>query len=402
MVKPVLSLSKTQLRPTTTKSAAANPLSVNWRGQRQWLAVLFSLCVVVTMFNTTSNDTDSVLSQHEIHEKIYPLPDGSKDYILQNGNNSSKSSFAGFSFYLMGDTPYRDWQETRLEWQIKQMKQYVKRHPERNLTFTVHVGDVQKVARTHCHESAYQTISNLLQQGPLPTLVVPGDNDYYDCPDRNATFQLFLNYFGSFEKQWHKKDYESLGLIRSETHPELFVFVKEGVLLIGLHLINAPESHEDINSWNARMTFNKEWVAEQVQHYFQKQEIRAVLLLGHALRSPRTRPFFLTVADYFVNITHRQDLPVVYLHGDGHNWDVDLKLSHQLHWKHFRDIQVDQGGLADPVIVDIAPQIKGKLQAFKDEDSKKGLQLILGKGLIRLDRQNGLYKHPKDVKGLLS
>jgi hypothetical protein len=142
------------------------------------------------------------------------------------------------------------------------------------------------------------------------------------------------------------------------------------------------------------MKVQKEWVARNVEHYFAKQEIRAVILLGHALRSPRTRPFFLTVADYFVNITHRADLPVVYLHGDGHDWDVDIKLSHQLHWRHFRDIQVDQGGIADPVIVEFAAQVDGKMKALKEEND---LQLVLGKGLIRLDRQGGLYDNPKDV-----
>ncbi|KAG7366348.1 hypothetical protein IV203_029018 [Nitzschia inconspicua] len=396
MVTPVLSLSS---KSQNHSKKTLTPFAFRCRQQHQLLAVIFSLCVIFLIFYHASNHVDMVLLQKEVHEKIYPLPDGSQDYNLLYSNSTKTSSFAGFSFYLMGDTPYRDWQETRLEWQVKQMKQYTKNHPERNLTFTVHVGDIQKVSLTHCAESAYQTTANLLRQGPLPTLVVPGDNDYYDCPDRNATFQLFMKYFGSFEKQWHKKDVEGLGLIRSESHPELFVFVKEGILLIGLHLINAPESHEDIRLWNARMIANKEWVAKNVQHYFRTQEIRGVILLGHALRSPRTRPFFLTVADYFVNITHRQDLPVVYLHGDGHNWDVDTKLSHQLHWKHFRDIQVDQGGLADPVIVEFAPQIKGKLKAFKDESSD--LQLVLGKGLIRLDRQNGLYKHPKNVKNLL-
>jgi hypothetical protein len=100
------------------------------------------------------------------------------------------------------------------------------------------------------------------------------------------------------------------------------------------------------------------------------------------------------VADYFVNITHRADLPVVYLHGDGHDWDVDIKLSHQLHWRHFRDIQVDQGGIADPVIVEFAAQVDGKMKALKEEND---LQLVLGKGLIRLDRQGGLYDNPKDV-----
>jgi len=293
---------------------------------------------------------------------------------------------------LMGDTPYRDWQETRLELQMAEMKTYVKQNPARNLTFSVHVGDIQKVQTTLCAESGYERASSLLQQGPLPTLVVPGDNDYYDCPDREESFRLFMKHFGSFEQHWHKNDYERLGIERSEENPELFVFYKGGILFIGIHLINAPVDKEAIDSWDARMKMNKEWVARNVELYFEKFEVRGVIILGHALRSPRTRPFFLSAANYFVNITHREKLPVVYLHGDGHKWDVDTKLSHQLHWKNYYDIQVDQGGLADPVIVDIAPQVKGKVKALK---ATNDMQLILAKGLIRIDRQRGLYKDPK-------
>jgi len=289
---------------------------------------------------------------------------------------------------------YRDWQETRLALQISEMKRYVKKHPDRNLSFTVHVGDIQKVAHTNCAESAYNNTAKLLQKGPLPTLVIPGDNDWYDCPDRTESFDLFLKYFGSFETRWHKKDYMALGVERSAENRELFVFYKEGILVIGLHLINAPIEHEDIESWDARMKMNKEWVAQNIESHFEKSEIRGVILLGHCLRSPRTRPFFLSVADYFVNITHRMDLPVLYLHGDGHKWDVDTKLSHQLHWKHFRDIQVDQGGVADPVIVDVASQKKGKLKGLKKTNE---LQLVLGKGLFRIDRQRGRYKDPKEM-----
>lgn len=227
---------------------------------------------------------------------------------------------------------------------------------------------------------------------PLPTLVVPGDNDWYCCPNRTQSFEYFLKYFDGFETKWHKKDYESLKIMRSEENRELFVFSKEGILFIGLHMINAPIEDEDIESWNARMKMNKEWVAHNVELYFRKSEIRGVIMLGHCLRSPRTRPFFLSVADYFGNITHREKLPVLYLHGDGHKWDVDTKFSHQLHWKHFRDIQVDQGGLADPIIVDVAPQKKGKLKGLKERND---LEYVFGKGLFRIDRQRGKYKNPK-------
>jgi len=87
-------------------------------------------------------------------------------------------------------------------------------------------------------------------------------------------------------------------------------------------------------------------------------------------------------------------LPVLYLHGDGHNWDIDTKLSHQLHWKHFRDVQVDQGGLADPIIVDVAPQKNGKLKGLKQRND---LEVAFGRGLFRIDRQGGLYENPKII-----
>ncbi|OEU22167.1 hypothetical protein FRACYDRAFT_232320 [Fragilariopsis cylindrus CCMP1102] len=349
---------------------------------------------ITTTTSTTSNARGTILTKISLESTvILPQPDGTKDYNLKKKEDATTTTFNAFSFYLMGDTPYRDWQESRLGIQMSEMKKYVKTHPERNLSFTVHVGDIQKIANTQCEESSYKNISTLLRKGPLPTIVVPGDNDWYDCPNRTESFNFFLQYFGTLETKWHKNDYKPLGIERSSENQELFVFYREGILFIGIHLINAPLDHEDIDSWNARMKMNKEWVAYNIESHFEKLEIRGVIILGHALRSPRTRPFFLSVADYFVNITHRQDLPVVYLHGDGHDWDVDTKLSHQLHWKHFRDIQVDQGGLADPVIVDIAPSINGKLKKLKERSDH--LDLVVGNGLIRIDRQRGLYDNPK-------
>lgn len=230
---------------------------------------------------------------------------------------------------------YRQWQEVRLEQQIVEMKEYVKNNPNRNISFTVHVGDIQKVDNTKCAESSYERVASLLKKGPLPTLLIPGDNDWYDCPDRQGSFQLFMKYFGKFETMWHKADYQPLDVQRSEDNPELFVFYVEGILFVGIHLINAPPHQEEAELWDARMKMNKEWLALNVETYFEQYEIRGVIIFGHSLRSPRTRPFFLSASDYFLNITHRAELPVLYLHGDGHKWDVDQKLSHQLHWKHY-------------------------------------------------------------------
>jgi len=316
------------------------------------------------------------------------------------------TNFNGFSFFLMGDTPYRDWQVSRLKVQMNEMKDIVRREKDQennkdilvdrhNISFTVHVGDIQKIDLTQCNESAYELASGILRTGPVPTLVVPGDNDYYKCPNRTSSFELFMKYFDSFEQNWHRNDWERLGIVRSSEHHELFVFVVEGVLFIGIHLINALRDEEPIELWDKRMNMNIRWVSRNIEKYMKTHEIRGIILLGHALRSPKTRPFFLNVADHFVNITHRENIPVLYLHGDGHDWDIDTKLSHQLHWSHYRDIQVDQGGLADPVIVQIAPQVDGKTKGLKESN---GNQHTFGRGLFLLDRQRGKYEDPKNLK----
>ena len=408
----------------------SNRMSRNWRWMP--LVVIAGVTMIYIAVNTDRSQSSVTLldslnnatTTKTVHDKKFGNHDMNLK-LIKNNNNTGKhndntattttttgTNFNGFSFFLMGDTPYRDWQVSRLKVQMKEMKDLVRREKDRentkkdqsvdhddksyrNMSFTVHVGDIQKTDLTKCNESAYELASEILKTGPVPTLVVPGDNDYYKCPNRTSSFELFMKYFDSFERNWHKNDWERLGIVRSSEHHELFVFVVEGVLFIGIHLINAPREEEPIELWDKRMNMNTRWVARNIERYMKTHEIRGVILLGHALRSPRTRPFFLNVADHFVNITHRENIPVLYLHGDGHDWDIDTKLSHQLHWSHYRDIQVDQGGLADPVIVQIAPQVDGKTKGLKESNE---YQHTFGKGLFLLDRQRGKYEDPKNVK----
>ena len=60
-------------------------------------------------------------------------------------------------------------------------------------------------------------------------------------------------------------------------------------------------------------------------------------------------------------------------------------------WKYFYDIQVDQGAFADPCIVLKWPnkQVNGKLIPLQQQQHES--QLLLGKGLVRIDQQRGLY-----------
>jgi hypothetical protein len=293
---------------------------------------------------------------------------------------NNNQTFDKFGFYLMGDTPYADWEDQMLQYQISNLHKNNQSH----ILFTVHIGDVQKVQRTNCAEAHYAHIANVLKGGPLPTFVILGDNDWFDCPDRKTSFSLFRQYLTHLDQDWH----HTFPVVRDDHNPELLALEHDGILFLSIHLINTRISDEPEMDFQIRMRNNQIWVRRQLDHYFANTYIRGVVILGHSLRSPRTRPFFEFLALNFLNNPERLKVPVVYLHGDGHNWDVDHKLSHQLDWKYFYDVQIDQGAYADPCIVEFAKQVKGKLIPMRQEHEN---QLLLGGGLIRIDRQRGRY-----------
>lgn len=211
----------------------------------------------------------------------------------------------------------------------------------------------------------------------------------FDCTDRKASFSFFQKHMSGMEKRWTDKQ---LPIVRSTKNPELFTFVQENILFVSIHLINGRPKDESAELWDGRMKHNVKWVEKQIDAYFAAATLehpaRGIILLGHSLRSPRTRPFFEALAKNFVNDKARLKIPVIYLHGDGHKWDLDRKFAHQLEWENFYDLQIDQGAFADPCIVEIAKQEKGKLKPLRQEHAN---QLLFFKGLIRIDRQRGRY-----------
>ena len=289
-------------------------------------------------------------------------------------------TFEKFGFFLMGDTPYADWEDQMLQDQISNLHTTKQSH----ILFTVHIGDIQKVQRTNCAEAHYSHVANVLKGGPIPTFVIPGDNDWFDCPDRKTSFSFFRQYLTHLDQDWH----HTYPVVRDEHNPELLALEHDGILFLSIHLINTRINDEPEIDFQIRMTKNKIWVRQQLDHYFANTYIRGVVILGHSLRSPRTRPFFEFLAANFLKNPERLKVPVVYLHGDGHNWYLGHKFSHQLGWKYFYEVQIDQGAYADPCIVEFAKQVKGKLIPMRQEHDN---QQLLGRGLIRIDRQRGRY-----------
>lgn len=305
---------------------------------------------------------------------IRPEPSGgTKDYI----NQHSPSDFEGFSFYVMADTPFTKLEETKLRSQMTDLKEYSQNNPSRNIKFGVHLGGTQKVSE--CAESTYENHAYLISEGPRPTFVTPGKRDWFDCTQQEEAFGFFMKYFGS---DLISRQFENFDIRHSKESKELFSLYVEGILFVGLHMVDPPTNHENSSSRDKRMKANMQWFAESIEGNFAEREIRGVVVLGHAGRSERNKKFFEQMRKYFDGST-RQTLHVLYIHGDGLSWKVDKDLSP------FYDVQIDQGGLAEPCIIDVAPQRNGKIQSIHRDHNKKDSQTILGKGLFRLDQRKG-------------
>ena len=113
-------------------------------------------------------------------------------------------------------------------------------------------------------------------------------------------------------------------------------------------------------------------------------QLRGAVIFGHAKISDPLLPFLSNLQTIFES--NQVFGPVLYIHGDGHEFDIETPFSDT--WDAFTGIEVDQGGLADPLLITVAPSSNGVTVPLTSE---KNSQIILGDGLFRVDRQQGLY-----------
>lgn len=294
---------------------------------------------------------------------------------------------SAFAFYVMGDTPYGLRDEASLRHQIGDMHS----HLHEKALFVVHVGDLQKYKVTNCSEEAFVKTKDYLVQLPLTALVIPGDNDYHLCPNPKVGWHNFENYFMHSERDWEYPDLVRplpFNVTRWEKCPEMFVFVREGVLFLSVNLVDVRPKRKDLQEeYDSRMQDVLFWVRTNVEEMALREEFRGVIIFGHSIQSPDTRPFFDGLETIFKGKLLL--IPVLYIHGDGHQFDLDDRFSQATGWDSYRAVQVDRGGAADPILVEVAKVVGSKTVPLVKE---KEMHYVLGDGLFRIDRRMGRYK----------
>ena len=231
-------------------------------------------------------------------------------------------------FSAMGDVPYSPGEDRLLAQQITAL-------PKAN-EFVIHLGDI-KSGLSPCNEQAYIKVQQLLSRSRAPVFIIPGDNEWNDCPDPAKAWAHWVKHFTRFDKKWKHQ----LPVFRQIGRKENFSFLHRGVLFVGLNIVGGRL--HDAAEWKKRHAECLEWTRRNLEIFGEKAS--SLVIFGHALPNQNHKDFF----DPFNKDAGTFGKPILYLHGDGHRWIHDRPCAA----KNILRVQVDMGGIAPPVLVTV-------------------------------------------------
>lgn len=249
----------------------------------------------------------------------------------------AESPDAQLTFAVMGDVPYAEGEYSLLKKQLAELPDQAE--------FVVHVGDI-KPGAPPCTEDIYIRVASVLRESKPPVFIIPGDNEWNDCilPTPATAWGYWTKHFLRFDSQWEHK----LPVRRQLSRLENFAMVQKGILFVGVNLVGGRVHDKD--EWEIRQGQDVKWLEEQFEAA--GADVASAVVLGHAFPGSKDRKRFEMG---FLDVAEKFGRPIAYIHGDGHKW------IHDRPWKkhqHIERIQVDQGGIAPPLLV-TPPQSSG-------------------------------------------
>jgi len=206
-------------------------------------------------------------------------------------------------FYVTNDIPFNKADETKLSRDLDELN-------PRDGDFLIHLGDISRASTSLCTFSVYDDAAALLKQSPLPVIVLPGDNDWNDCPMPEAAFDYWMEKLNKFESNFDTASLSNFPSVNRQVgRDENFAFLHKGVLFIGIHLVDGTVQSE--REWSLRDSENLQWVEEQLNLY-ELDEYRSIVMFGHAGYSSKVGDFFWPAMDDL----KRVNKPVLYLHAN--------------------------------------------------------------------------------------
>lgn len=244
-----------------------------------------------------------------------------------------------FSFSVMGDVPRNEEEKIILNNQI------LSHNAESSAKFMIHVGDI-KSGSDPCDEQSYTDVAAQLLKLNVPTFIVPGDNEWNDCQEPDKAWQFWVSTFLNFEQQWNI-EWE---VIHQPEQKENLVFLYHDVLFIGINLVGGRI--HDQTQWDEKISNDLDWLKFCLNNI----ESGAAVVFAQANPDEKHTGF----VNGFKALARNYSKQILFIHGDGHKWLYENP------WlvPNMIRVQVDKGGIADPLQVTIS-RSKPKLFEFE-------------------------------------
>ena len=204
-------------------------------------------------------------------------------YSTKNGVGSS------VTFYVTSNVPYSKEEEAKFTSDLSLIPG--------DAEFLVHLGNIQDSANM-CPASRYGDVASIFKKSPVPMMVLPGAEDWVNCPKPVVAFDAWLEAFGKFEDKLstHK-------VMRYQARSENFAVLNSGVLFIGLHLV------ENDMDQDAKL--------DMVKFYYgmlnlNKDKFRAIVILGNSRPTPAQDEVFKGIKSSISTL----QIPVAYVHAN--------------------------------------------------------------------------------------
>jgi hypothetical protein len=160
------------------------------------------------------------------------------------------------------------------------------------------------------------------------------DNEWNDCANIDTALGHWHTTFDYFEDNWG----HSFNVMRPANRTENFVFFHKSTLFIGLNLVGGRVHSAD--EWKDRLNWEVQWTKSLILQYTQAN---AVVIMGHANPTGDHAQFFGPLKRFIRNVL-QNGIPILYMNGDAHVWDVSKNFYDQ---SNFLRIQLT-GGTTEP------------------------------------------------------
>lgn len=218
------------------------------------------------------------------------------------------------TFSVTGDAPYGDDE-------IPEVQQIFDDHNLYSTAeFFVHVGDIF-LGGTVCEEYRFKQMADMLKTLVVPAFIIPGDNETKDCSDWVEAWTYWTKHLLGIDQSFCNAPTVS----RQSVRPENFAFVRSGVLFMGIHLVGGSND-DDL------LLDDADWVGQQLSQ--NQSSVRAAVIFAQA--GPGDSDLFF---DQFEFDAQAFGKPILYVHGDGHEWINDFPFNAL----NVRRVQVDRG-----------------------------------------------------------